>query len=118
MLFEPLIENKENKIFDQGDYVNKYASLDDFHKQNSLLINDIEDCKAFHPKLSEAEFESKYKFIIKEALNAYPEIKLRDIFKNLKVKYGKEIGSYSDFLKFSKKYKLYDEKARKKSKKE
>lgn len=115
-LFEPLIEKKENKIVDCGDYLTKYASLDEFKKQNSLLINDIEDCKAFNPELTDSEFEAKYKLVIQEALKSYPDVKLRDIFKKLKIQYGKEIGSYSDFLKFSKKHKLYDEKARKKSK--
>lgn len=118
MLFEPLIDKKDGKLFDNGDYLDKYASLEEFKKQNSLLISDIENCKAFSPKLNESEYENKYKSIIKEALKSYPEIKLRDIFNKLKKQYGKQFGSYTEFLKFSKKNKLYDEKARRNSKKE
>ena len=83
---------------------------------NGKLVSFIELGVGFNPELTDSEFEAKYKLVIQEALKSYPEVKLRDIFKKLKIQYGKEFGSYSDFLKFSKKHKLYDEKARKKLK--
>lgn len=111
--FEPLILKKENREFDNGVYKAKYATLEDFEKQNSLLVKDIETCPAFNPELSESEYDNKYLDIIKEACKSYPEIALKDIYTNLSRKYGKEFKNYKFFTKYVNKKKIVDTKRKK-----
>lgn len=111
--FEPLILKKENREFDNGVYKAKYATLEDFEKQNSLLVKDIETCPAFNPELSESEYDNKYLDIIKDACKSYPEVALKDIYTNLSRKYGKEFKNYKFFTKYVNKKKIVDTKRKK-----
>ena len=104
---------KENREFDNGVYKAKYATLEDFEKQNSLLVKDIETCPAFNPELSESEYDNKYLDIIKEACKSYPEVALKDIYANLSRKYGKEFKNYKFFTKYVNKKKIVDTKKKK-----
>ena len=112
--FEPLIEKRENRLFESEKYKDKYASIKEFEKQNSLLVKDIEDCNAFKPVLNDKEFKDKFLEPIKEAMIAYPDQKnLREIYNELHNKYGVEFKGYKYFCKFVKANNLV-----KKSKKE
>ncbi len=111
--FEPLILKKEKREFNNGVYKAKYATLEDFEKQNSLLVKDIETCNAFNPELSESEYDNKYLNIIKEACKRYPEVSLRDIYLTLSRKYGKEFKNYKFFTKYVNQKKIVDTKKKK-----
>lgn len=112
--FEPLIEKRENRLFESEKYKDKYASIKEFEKQNSLLVKDIEDCNAFKPVLNDKEYKDKFLEPIKEAMIAYPDQKnLREIYNELHNKYGVEFKGYKYFCKFVKANNLV-----KKSKKE
>ena len=112
--FEPLIEKRDNRTFNNGEYSDKYASIKEFEKQNSLLVKDIEDCNAFKPVLSDEEFKEKYFDPIKEAISKfYPDRTLKDIFTELHNKYGVEFKGYKNFCKFVKTNKLLPQKVKK-----
>lgn len=110
--FTPLIEKRKDRIFDIGDYQNIYASVNEFNKQHSLLVTDIQACPAFNPPLSKEEFHKKYYEIIKNACKSYPKQNLKQIFKILEKNYGSQIGKYKHFCSYVKENELIDRKKR------
>lgn len=116
--FEPLIEARENRTFEIGNYDDKYASVEQFEAQNSLLVRDIEDCNAFKPILNDEEFKKRFLEAVKQAMIDYPDNKnLRQIYDELKAKYGVEFKGYKYFCKFVKTNKLLPQKEKKVAKK-